>query len=134
MDLPMLFRATAALLLLAGVETLHGIARVRFLNRRVGDRRARQIGVATGSVLVLAVAALTTGWIGVETTAQALAVGAWWCAGMLAFDVGLGRWTFRLPWNRILREFDPRQGGFLALGMLVVLVAPTLVRLLDGWR
>jgi hypothetical protein len=132
MDLPMFLRATAALLLLAGVETLHGIARVRFLNRRVGDRRARQIGVATGSLLVLAVAALTTGWIGVETASQALAVGAWWCAGMMAFDLGLGRWVFRLPWSSLLREFDPRQGGFLAVGMLVVLVAPAFVRLLAG--
>lgn len=130
----MLLRATAALLVLAAVETVHGIARVRFLNRRVGDRRARQIGVATGSLLVLGVAALTVGWVGVGTPGQALAVGAWWCAGMVAFDVGLGRWTFRLPWARILREFDPRQGGFLAFGMLVVLLAPLVVLHLGGGR
>jgi hypothetical protein len=127
MDPLMFLRATAGLLLLAAVETLHGIARVRLLNRHVGDRRARQIGVLTGSLLVLGVASLTIGWIGVATTAQALLVGAWWCAGMMAFDLGLGRWVFRMPWSRVLREFNPKEGGFLALGMLVVLLAPALV-------
>ena len=43
-------------LLLAAAEVLQGIVRVRLLNRRVGDHRARQIAVFTGSEIILAIA------------------------------------------------------------------------------
>lgn len=126
------FKAIAVLVLIAFAEVLHGILRVRLLNRRVGDRRARQIGVATGSLIILAIAWLTVPWIGVASASQALAVGGLWLVGMLAVDVGFGRYVFHFPWSRILREFDPRQGGFLGFGMLVLLAAPLAVAWLRG--
>jgi hypothetical protein len=45
----MISRAFMIWLLIAVAEVIHGILRVRFLNRRVGDQRARQIGVFSGS-------------------------------------------------------------------------------------
>jgi hypothetical protein len=32
-----------------------------------------------------------------------------------------------MSWDRIASDFDPRRGGFLALGMLVILVAPRVL-------
>jgi hypothetical protein len=32
-----------------------------------------------------------------------------------------------MSWDRIASDFDPRRGGLLAFGMLVILVAPRLV-------
>jgi hypothetical protein len=55
----MVFKALLAWLLIAVAEVLHGILRVRFLNRKVGDHRARQIGVFTGSAIFLVIAWLT---------------------------------------------------------------------------
>lgn len=52
----MLFRALIVCLVIAMAETIHGILRVRLLNRRVGDHRARQISVGTASLIILAIA------------------------------------------------------------------------------
>ena len=123
----MLLRAVLVWMLIAMVETIQGILRVRLLNPRVGDHRARQIGVGIASVTILLIAALTIPWIAPASRGDALAVGALWLAAMLAVEFSLGRIVFHLKWDRILADFDPRRGGLLGLGMLVLLFAPYLV-------
>jgi hypothetical protein len=127
----MLLRALLVCVLIALAETLHGILRVRLLNRRVGDHRARQLSVGTASLIILGIAWLTLPWIAPRTPPDALAVGALWLAGMLAFEFCLGRLVFHLPWRRILADFDLRRGGLLGFGMLVLFFAPWLV---GRWR
>lgn len=122
----MLMRAFAVWGLIAGCETAHGILRLKLLNRRVGDHRARQIGVGTGAMLNFFLTWLTLPWIGAVTTAELFGVGALWLGLMLGFDVGLGRRVFRLPWARIARDFDPRAGGWLGFGMLLLGLSPWL--------
>jgi hypothetical protein len=116
----MLGQAVLVWLLIAAVEVVQGIFRVRLLNQRVGDRRARQNGVATGSVFILAIAWAADPWIGARATRDCLAVGGLWLVLMLALDLVVGRWVFHLPWSRIARDFDVRRGGLLGLGMLVL--------------
>jgi uncharacterized membrane protein YgdD (TMEM256/DUF423 family) len=127
----MLLRALLVCVLIALAETLHGLLRVRLLNRRVGDHRARQLSVGTASLIILGIAWLTLPWIAPRTPPDALAVGALWLVGMLAFEFSLGRLVFHLPWRRILADFDLRRGGLLGFGMLVLFFAPWLV---GRWR
>lgn len=122
-----LLRAVVVALLLAAAEVAQGALRVRFLNRPLGDRRARQVGVLTGSLLILALAWVSVPWIAAPTAAAWCGVGGVWLTVMLALDLYFGRVVFRVSWERLAAEFDPRQGGLLALGMLVLLVAPVLV-------
>ncbi len=126
----MLLRAFIVWLLIAVAEMLHGILRVRFLNRRVGDHRARQIGVFSGSAIILAIAGFAAPWIGANTMRQLLGVGSFWLMLMLAFDIGFGRLVFHASWERILSEFDVRRGGLLGFGMLFVFFAPLLAAIL----
>lgn len=123
----MWLKAFAVFLLIALLETVHGILRVRFLNRLLGDHRARQFGVFTGSALILTVAWVTVPWLALADTTTALKVGGAWLAGMLAFEIGVGRVFFRASWARIGAEFDVRRGGLLGFGMLVLALAPWLV-------
>ena len=55
----MLDRAFLIWCIIAAAEVTQGILRVRFLNRRVGDHRARQIAVFTGSGIILVIAWFT---------------------------------------------------------------------------
>ncbi len=119
-------RALLIWLLIAATEILHGILRVRLLNRRVGDRRARQIGVFTGSGIILAITWLTLPWLKASTAGQLLAVGFFWLVLMLALEVVLGRLVFRFSWQRIAADFDFRKGGLLSIGMLVLVLAPVI--------
>ncbi len=128
----MVLKALVVWLLIAVAEVLHGILRVRLLNRRVGDRRARQIGVFTGSLVIVAMAWIFIPWIGASTPADLFGMGLLWLVLMLAFDLGFGRLIFRFSWQRVAADFDPRRGGLLALGMLVLFLAPYLVAKLRG--
>lgn len=119
--------AVAAWALIAGVEVIHGILRVRFLNPRVGDHRARQIAVFSGSALILLMAYALVPPLDIHSRMGLLGVGLLWVLLMLAFEIILGRWVFHLSWKRIGSDFDLRQGGLLAFGMLVLFLAPLLV-------
>lgn len=123
----MIGRALVIWLLIAGLEVLQGILRVRFLNRPLGDHRARQVGVLIGSMVVLGIAWLFGPWIRAVSVTERIEVGVLWFTLMLAFDLVFGRLVFRFSWRRIGRDFDVRRGGLLGLGMLVVLLAPLLV-------
>jgi hypothetical protein len=114
-------------------ETLHGIARGIFLAPVLGDLRARQWGVPVGCVIVLAVALLTTRWIGAGTRAAQLRVGIFWVALTLLFEVILGR-ALGLHWERILSDYNPARGGFMVFGLAFMLVAPLLAAILRNRR
>jgi hypothetical protein len=51
-----LLKALLICLIIAVAEILNGILRVRLLKRRVGDHRARQIAVFTGSGIIFIIA------------------------------------------------------------------------------
>jgi len=126
-----ILRAIVVWCVIAGAEVLNGIARVRLLNRRVGDRRARQIGVGSGSVLILAIAWGAGPWMGARSVGGCLTVGAVWLVLMLAFDIAFGRLVFHAPWARIAADFDVRKGGWLGFGMLILFIAPLIMA---KWR
>ena len=123
----MLLRAALIWLIIAGAETLHGILRVKLLNPRFGDRRARQVAVVSGSLLILLIGWVTVPWIAPLSTGQSLAAGGLWLALMLALDLGLGRWVMHASWERLLADFNTARGGFLGFGMLVLFVTPIVI-------
>lgn len=128
----MILRALLIWLCIAIAETLHGALRVRFANRRLGDRRARQLAVISGSAIIVGITWIALPWIGIQSARQAVAIGVLWTLLMLAFDVAFGRFVFRASWERILADFDLGKGGFLGLGMSVLLLAPLVVGHLRG--
>ncbi|MBI5693741.1 MAG: hypothetical protein HZC55_27005 [Verrucomicrobia bacterium] len=128
----LLLRAAAIGGLIALGEVIHGAWRVRFLNRRLGDRRARQVGVLTGSLLFFGIAWLTLPWVAPRSIGECLGTGAVWVTLLLALDVYFGRWVFHFPWDRILAEFNPRRGGLLGFGLLALGLTPWIVAKLQG--
>ncbi|MBA4137883.1 MAG: hypothetical protein C0518_11245 [Opitutus sp.] len=128
----MWLKALLVFALIALVETVHGALRVRFLNRPLGNHRARQVGVFTGSALIFLIAWVTAPWLALPTSRAAFAVGGLWLALMLAFEVWVGRVLFHAPWPRILADFDVRRGGWLGFGMVVLALAPWLAAVARG--
>ena len=130
-------RALSVWALILAVEFAHGVARTLWLLPRVGDLPSRQIGVVVGSALILVITWLTVRWIAAASRRQSLLIGTLWVALMLAAEVTLGRFVFAYPWSRITEDFDPSRGGFLSIGMLVLLLAPlsmAIARRLPGAR
>ena len=86
-------RAFAVWLVLIVAEILHGIARGIFLVPHVGEFRSNQIGVFTGSVIILVIALAFVRWIGASRTTDLLAVGLLWLVLTLAFEILFGRFV-----------------------------------------
>lgn len=130
-------------LLIAATETVHGVLRRALLLPRVSEIDAHRIGVVVGAVLILLIALACVRWMGllpgVDTTPEARAacvkaqwmVGAAWVLAMLAFEFGMGA-ALGTPIARVLDEYDPRQGGWMAAGMAVLAAAPWLAARLRG--
>jgi hypothetical protein len=108
------------------VEVLHGIARTTFLAPMVGDFRARQIAVLTGSVLVVLVATSLVGWLRPTSAREAACVGIVWLALTLTFEVMFGRIVMHASWSRIASDYNLLRGGLLPLGLLVLTAAPLI--------
>jgi hypothetical protein len=121
-----LTRAIGIWLTLIAVESVHGVMRRLFLEPRLGDLPARQAGVVIGSVLIILVFWFTLKWLGPQPGRRWWEMGLLWLTLTLAFEISLGLAT-GLSWDRIASDFDPRRGGFLGLGMLVILVAPRVL-------
>lgn len=105
------------------VESGHGILRRLLLEPYLGDLRARQVSVFTGAALIVLVFWLTLKRLGPQPAHRWWTLGLFWLALTLVFEVGLGR-AAGMSWDRITSDFDPRRGGLLSFGMLVILVAP----------
>jgi hypothetical protein len=121
-----ILRAFAVWLVIMGTETLHGIARAVFLVPLVGDFPSRQIGVFTGSVLILIVSFLLIGWVGEKRTGPLVLVGLFWLALTALFEVGLGRFAFGYSWQRIASDYDITRGGLMPVGLLVLVFSPLI--------
>lgn len=124
-------RALGAWLVIAVTESLHGTLRQLFLAPLVGDLHARQASVFTGSVLIFVIALLLVRWIGATTPKALLGIGLLWLVLTLAFEFTLGR-LLGMDWQRILSDYDLRQGGFMLVGMVVLLLAPLAAARLRG--
>jgi hypothetical protein len=118
-------RALGIWILLMAVEAAHGTARALWLTPWLGDFRARQVSVFTGSLLIVAVTTLTIGWMRTRTTAALLRVGLLWLVLTVGFEVALGC-ALGYPWSRIAADYDLRHGGLMPLGLLVLTLAPWL--------
>lgn len=121
-----LARAGAVWALLMLAEVAHGTARVLLLVPVVGDFRSRQIGVFTGSILFFALTLLLVHWMGARSRQELFAIGLFWVAATLAFELLLGHFAFGLSWGRLLEDYAIWRGGLMPVGLVVLGVAPWL--------
>jgi hypothetical protein len=119
-------RAITVWFLLMGAEVVHGVVRAMWLVPTVGDFHARQIGVFTGTIINLTVAALFIRWIHPTRIADALTVGVLWLVLTVMFEIGFGRAVMQAPWQRIGADYDLVHGGLLPIGLVLLALAPLI--------
>lgn len=120
-------RSLAVWLVLIAAEIMHGVLRRLVLVPYVGEFRSNQIGVFTGSAIILVIASLTIRWIGANRPSELLTVGIVWLTLTVAFEILFGRFVMGLSWERIAADYNVSQGGLMPLGLLVLLFSPTIV-------
>lgn len=116
-------RAIAVWVLLMSSEVVHGVARTLLLAPAVGDFRARQLAVFSGSLLILSITCLTIRWLQVTATRWLVSIGVVWVALTLAFEIGLGR-LVGSSWSRIASDYNLLQGGLMPIGLGIMAMSP----------
>ena len=125
--LSIVLRAIEVWLVISVVEVTHGVARVAFLQPVVGDFRARQIAVFSGSLLIIATAFVFRRWLSTTSAGDCFVVGGVWVVLTLGFELALARLALDLPWERVLSDYNLWEGGLMPIGLMVMLLTPLIV-------
>jgi hypothetical protein len=118
-------KVLTAWLLIVAAESVHGTLRRLFLVPLMGDMPSRQAGVLVGSLIIFVIALLTVRGFGMITSRQKFLAGALWVLLTVIFEVSLGLLTGYTT-ERILSDYDLRQGGFMIFGLLFMFFTPFL--------
>jgi hypothetical protein len=120
-----LYKSFLVWILIIFAEIIHGIARVALLQPYVGDFRARQFAVFTGSIMILAISFTTIKWIGPTTKRQLISIGILWLTLTLLFEITFGL-AMGMPWERIVSDYKIWKGGLLPIGLTVLTLSPLI--------
>jgi hypothetical protein len=115
-------------------ESIHGTLRAVVIAPALGDLRARQVGVLTGALIVVVIAAWLACWLAVSATRRLLAIAILWVALTLIFEVTLGRVVLDASWEHIASDDDLRRGGRMPLGLRAMALAPLMGARIRGLR
>lgn len=116
-------RALSVWLVIIAVESVHGTLRQLFLVPVLGDFRARQVSVVTGSLLIFLVSWLLIRWLGATRRRVLLGIGFFWVLLTVVFEITLGR-LLGFEWSRLLADYDLPNGGLMGLGLVALLLTP----------
>jgi hypothetical protein len=119
-------RSLAIWLVLIAAEIVHGILRAILFVPFVGEFRSNQIGVFTGSAIILGITYFTIRWIGAQRPNELLLVGLIWLVLTVAFEVLFGRFVVGLSWERIASDYNVLNGGLMPLGLLFLFFSPMI--------
>lgn len=132
MNMPLVLKILCLCVAMAAAETLHGIARNIFVVPRIGNRRAKQYSIISGTLLAFAVCYLMVPWLENSGARRLLVVGAILSLFMASFDIVLARFVAKQGWRQVLGDFNPAKGNFLTLGLILVVFIPYAVAQLKG--
>jgi hypothetical protein len=122
-----ILRIAALCVVLAGAETLHGIARTTLVIPRIGKERAIKLSALTGTLLAFAICWMLVPGINLPSAGAHLLLGLLLAGFMAGFDIAVGRWLMRKSWAKIWPDFNPQTGNFLLYGLLALCFIPLVV-------
>lgn len=131
---PIIIRSLVIWLLIICAEIFHGILRAIVLVPIVGEFRSNQIGVFTGSAIIILIAYFTIRWIGAKRKGELLMVGGIWLVLTVAFEVLFGRFVMGLTWENLLAGYNMLNGGLMPIGLLLLFLSPMFAAKLRGKR
>jgi hypothetical protein len=125
----MIRRASLTWLLLIPVAIANGTLREVVLNPMFRDLTARQISVVTGSAAFLVLAYLMMRDYAAEASDRLLLkIGGVWVVDTVIFEFALGHFIEGKSWVMLLRDYNVFAGYFWPVVLVVVFLAPLIVK------
>lgn len=120
----MMLRATMVWFALLAIAFANGVARVALIVPRTGEAAGQAISALALSAAIALLAWATVRWIGPQTAADAVRIGAEWLVLTLVFEFGAGHYLFHKPWRELLADYNVLRGRAWPLVLLVTATAP----------
>lgn len=125
-------RTLALCVVLAGAETLHGVARTLFVVPRIGKARALKLSMVSGTALAFGICYLLVPGIGLSTAFAHLLLGLVLALFMASFDLAMGMLLLKRSLAKALNDFNPATGNFLVFGLAALVFIPAVVAYIRG--
>lgn len=126
MDINDIVKIICLYVIVASGETLNGIARTIYLNKRIGVMKAKKVSMLSGLSLCLLVCYLYVPQLNINSDRNLLFLGISLSLFMLIFDILLGCFVIKAKWSTIVDEFNIFKGNLLAAGAIVMAFCPLL--------
>jgi hypothetical protein len=125
----MIRKAIVAWVSMIPVAILNGGLRQALFVPAVGELRAHQLSVLTGSAAFFAVIYASMHRDATRQTDRWLVgLGAIWVAATIAFEFGFGHWVMGSSWSRLLADYNVFAGRFWVVVLAVIGLAPLAVK------
>jgi hypothetical protein len=122
-------RAFVVWLGIAVLAIANGAFREWVLLPRLGETAARAFSTLLLAAVILIVASMTINWISSRPQLDAWRIGALWLGLTIAFEFLAGHYLFRVPWHRILADYNILNGRIWIVVLIVTLLAPVAAAL-----
>lgn len=132
MTTEIVLRTLALCVVLAGAETLHGIARTVIVAPRIGKAKALRLSILSGTALAFGICFLLVPGIGLSSTSAHLALGLVVALFMAGFDLAMGVLLLKRPLAKALQDFNPASGNLLIFGVVALAFIPLAIARLRG--
>jgi len=119
-------RAISVWLVIIVAEIVHGMLRAMSLVPFFGEFRSNQIGVFTGSAIILVVACVTIRWIGAILRYELLLVGIIWLTLTVAFEWLFGWLVMGQSFERMAADYNLLKGGLMPVGLIFLALSPLI--------
>jgi hypothetical protein len=116
--------------LVASGETLNGIFRTLYLNRRMGIKTAKNVSILSALFLCFFISYFYVPIIGITSDTGLILLGISLSVFMLLFDILLGRFVMKVRWSVIMNDLNIFKGNLLCIGLIVMAVCPLLATIL----
>jgi hypothetical protein len=126
MDITEIAKIVCFYVLVASGETLNGILRTIYLNKRLGIMSAKRISMLPALFLCLLICYFYLPLLDIRSDKGLLFLGISLSAFMTVFDIIMGRYIAKAKWSAILADFNIFKGNLLAVGLVVMAFCPLL--------
>lgn len=112
--------------ILCVIETLNGILRIHFFTKKFGRKKAKALSFIFGLLMATCTMMVLIPWVNPHNFLNAFLLGLTWAILLGIYDIWVGRVLFKLSWEKVLKDFDLREGNLLSLGFLFIIFFPPL--------
>lgn len=119
-------KAAMLWLVILVLAVLNGLLREALLVPALGAFAGLILSGCLLSLCIFLVAFVGASWYGRLTSAQWLAIGAFWLLLTLAFEFGFGRFVRHATWTELFAAYSLRGGNLWPVVLVVTFVSPWL--------